>query len=499
MHTSSNASKPYGFRFFKGFSNVPYGTSSTDPINIDIAIHKRINPLMSVPSDNVLHDFDLFVIDFLQNSVDTNGNLNFPILPYIEDDYENYFLKWIESRPYSTNRKKQLKSRFYQNYHHGEFYHLTENDYKCTSFVKREFYKTPKCARFINSRSDNFKCVAGPVISMIDEIFSKLHWSTKHIDPIHMQPLYERFQPFTTFVQTDYSSFESGFNYKYTCCAEQNLWEHMLQNNPQLLSIIQRVYTVNGKPRIERCQTKNKSFQFETSGTRMSGEMWTSLANGFSNLCNMLFICQRKGLVCDGIIEGDDGLFGISGNNLIDNHDFEQLGFKIVINYEHDLTKLDFCSLTYNPTTGNFLLDPEHIIRLPWTCHTQYIDSRPKIKNMLLNVKTMSTAVRGHHTPILAQLCETVLRLNKPAVRMKIPKTDSWKWARYAVDEYYHNKTFVKTPIDFNDRLLYAKKFGISIEVQEEIELILKKCTDLDQIDFDYYLYPESLDRNLCY
>jgi len=145
-------------------------------------------------------------------------------------------------------------------------------------------------------------------------------------------------------LETDYSSFESSFSWEYVQSVEIPFFEYFLQYNPLVLAIVKHSYIQNGKERIQKLFSKE--FDLRLTGCRLSGELWTSLSNGFANLMNMLYLCDKKGIECQGFIEGDDGLFGMSSPAL-SKEDFANLGFSIKMEYVHQVQDTTFCGNTF--------------------------------------------------------------------------------------------------------------------------------------------------------
>mgnify|MGYP003702193899 FL=1 len=67
---------------------------------------------------------------------------------------------WLEGTNYPEWRKKQLRE--------ASLKIFNKSDYNNKSFIKREFYPEPKHARWINSRSDKFKSMTGPIFHLIE-------------------------------------------------------------------------------------------------------------------------------------------------------------------------------------------------------------------------------------------------------------------------------------------------------------------------------------------
>lgn len=83
----------------------------------------------------------------------------------------------------------------------------------------------------------------------------------------------------------------------------------------------------------------------------MSGDMWTTLANSFTNACLTEFVMRQSGASGDYLVEGDDGFIAV--NRPLRTELFKQLGFSIKMAVESDLSRIHFCSLR---SVGNVLV-----------------------------------------------------------------------------------------------------------------------------------------------
>lgn len=77
----------------------------------------------------------------------------------------------------------------------------------------------------------------------------------------------------------------------------------------------------------------------------MSGDMCTSLGNGFSNKMKAEFLAYKAGGTIDGFVEGDDGLFVT--NFELRSSDYEKLGFTIKIEEIADPCEASFCGMIF--------------------------------------------------------------------------------------------------------------------------------------------------------
>ena len=122
-----------------------------------------------------------------------------------------------------------------------------------------------------------------------------------------------------------------------------------------------------------------KRFKLGIQATRMSGEMCTSLGNGFSNLMLMLFACHRIGSKCTGVVEGDDGFF-VCSPRAPTSKEFKEIGFTIKMERHDSLTTASFCGIVFDTIDKINVTDPmEVLIGFGWS-KTPYVGARPARK-----------------------------------------------------------------------------------------------------------------------
>jgi len=212
------------------------------------------------------------------------------------------------------------------------------------------------------------------------------------------------------------------------------------------------------------------------SGLRMSGEMWTSLGNGFSNFIMFYFEASERGITIKGLVEGDDGVFS-SVEKFIDNEVIESFGFRIKIEYRTKINDTCFCGNLFDEEEEQLIISPEQISRFMWTCQRKYMNCNERVAHELLKSKAMSLYVLGKHTPIASWLsfkCQQILKESKT----RSDGTNYW-WER-KTEELAKTETFVPPTITMKARMLYADKFRIGISEQLEIESMLKKATTIE-------------------
>lgn len=377
-----------------------------------------------------------------------------PCLPFSEELLESWLLEY----GHGESRKNQIRKAYEDRPGHNLFH----RDYRCKLFAKREFYPEKKYIRIINPRSDHFVAQLGPYIHLIDEqLYHNSPFSSYFIkgctpDEI-VRRMNEKFSGQNIFIETDYSSFEGSYSVAYQRAVEWRLLRHMLKHNPHVLRLLEPVYRKGHNNSVY-----NPYMSVNFSGSRMSGDLWTSSFNGFSNLMNMLFLCEVEGITADGFVEGDDGLFHVSAPKLTPTH-YQRLGFNIKLDYQYDISDCAFCQKIYHPDTLHLIAPPRSLSWVGWNHAKRYFHASEKVQRELFKSKVRSYYTMYSHSPIVGPVMYSFLQ-SLSDVRDR--DDDDWYW-RTLVD-LTHLPDF--EPIDIRDRLLYEKRFGIPVEYQVYVE-----------------------------
>jgi len=448
-------------------SSAPFCTNPHDNTELKCGFRKRLIPEMPVVDQEVVKDFKKFVTKFL--------NTNFKPLPFKTKEKENNdFNHWIENQDhYPQTRKDSLREAFESLKTQG----LENKDYHIKSFIKREFYEDVKFCRFINARSDRFLSRVASFIHDIEDQVYRLKYFVKHKDITQIPHLLAKLDKYKLKLETDYSSFESGFNPFITDACECELFRFFLQNNEDCLHDVLGCYyqIVNGKiiPRIDLL--KNKEFFAFVQGSRMSGDLWTSLGNGFTNLMIMLFYAEKYHFKFEGMVEGDDGIFGMDQEYMKEKY-YTDLGFKIKMQYVTNLCDTCFCGNLFDSHDLNLIISPEHLNRIFWTCNAQYLHAKSKLKEKLLRAKAMSMSILGKNTPIIFKLCYKILSLLGSGSLIE----HDW-WSRLKLRSYVAMRPDAVIPM--SSRLLYNQHFGIPIDVQLLIENTIMSAKTIPELE----------------
>jgi len=360
---------------------------------------------------------------------------------------------------------------------------------KC--FGKRESYPDWKHFRGINSRSDEFKTVVGPIFRLIEKAVFQREEFIKKV-PVADRPQYirDRLQrEGGKYFATDYSSFEALFTKEIMEVCEFQLYEYMTQDLPDASWWWPLILETLGGRNI----CKYKRFMVELDATRMSGEMCTSLGNGFSNLMFMLFMCEEKGCTnVVGVVEGDDGLFAMLGEPPTES-DFAELGLIIKAECFQELAQASFCGLVFDPEDLVNVADVRKVlVGFGWTDFQAYGLAKQSKLNHLMRTKALSLVHQYPGCPILQSFGRAVLRntrhLGKVQTSIAIARKTAGWWERERFDELlealgresWEDKV---REVPINTRFLVEKLYGVCVETQLALEKEFDGWTELRTFD----------------
>jgi len=223
------------------------------------------------------------------------------------------------------------------------------------------------------------------------------------------------------------------------------------------------------------------------AATRMSGEMNTSLGNGWANYVIFDYIVSSKGGVWEGYVEGDDGIFVSSVE--VTAEDYAKLGFDVKVNEFDHATHASFCGII-SAQDGTLIKDPRRVFSsFGWT-HS-FINAGEDIMQQLLRAKALSLAYEAPQCPIVGALSREAIRLTRGYE------------ARF-VEDGYHN--YEKVPRDEKDiesfhpstqvRELFSDIFHITPAVQCQLEDAIRRH-DMDLVARIIPANPDSFDYEL--
>ena len=213
------------------------------------------------------------------------------------------------------------------------------------------------------------------------------------------------------YVATDYSAFECHFGKERMENCEFALYDHVLGSSVRgkiIVDIMREV--LQGEN-----QVRSRYFNGKVVARRMSGEMNTSLGNGFGNLMMMTDVCLSIGIDWGdiiGVVEGDDGLFRFRGKAPT-KENFTACGCDIKLDQYSRISDASFCGLLFDEVDRQVIKDPYDIICSIGLLSKQYSKARRGKKLALLRAKALSTLYQYPGCPIIAEMSKHILRQTK--------------------------------------------------------------------------------------
>lgn len=397
---------------------------------------------------------------------------------------------WLKTTTYTEAQKAELRLEFQYLELNGGV--LTTKDKRCKSFVKDEFYIAYKHFRQINARPNRYKVKVGPIFKLIEKAVFAHPAFIKKV-PINERPQYildmlERLG--ATYVATDYTSFEALFSPELMDAVEFQIYEYMTQYLPEGKEFMKIVRATQGGRNI--CLFKE--YKTEVSGRRMSGEMCTSLGNGITNLLVMLFLCERLGSKCIGVVEGDDGLNSVVGA-VPTEEDFARLGMIIKLEKHTRIETASFCGMVFDAEEKCNVTDVRKAMAtFGWTPE-RYVNASNKTLTHLLRAKAFSLVHQYAGCPVLQALGHSVLR--RTAHLGKV--TRSIHIAARNMNAYEKEKLLafgnvIPDPVVVGPktRSLVEELYGVTIPQQLQLEAYFEQVEIIEPIPQMGVEYPQE-------
>jgi len=437
------------------------------PRTLKLGVKKRFAMRPPEPDPQELKNFRKFVRKWIRNNLK-------PIPPTADDSVPT----WLDKTNYPLWRRATLQKKY------DAIIHPFLKGYKLVkSFMKMETYPEYKHARAINSRVDEFKCLTGPMFKLIEKEVFALDWFIKKI-PIADRPAYimNKIGHGKQFMATDHTAYEAHFTRELMLSCEGELYKYMTSLHPGGKNFMKHFKeTICGR---NHCVFKY--FDVDINATRMSGEMNTSLGNGFSNLMFMLYFADKKG--CRdvvGVVEGDDGLFTMVGD-LPTIEDFKRLGLTLKLELHKELNTASFCGMVFDTHDLVNVTEPiSEILNFGWTSG-RYSVCKMRRKMELLRCKAMSMGYQYSGCPILTSLAKMGLRLTKDYIAR--PGTMSlWDAEQFAEAKMYFKGALRDPPI--RTRLLVEELYRVPVEAQIRLEKYFDSIDDIGELDHEQIMH----------
>lgn len=398
----------------------------------------------------------------------------------VPGDYDFSFEHWIDRAPYPLYRKEELtklKSTVMDE--------KDPNHKRVKSFVKSESKPDAKYFRGIYSRRDEFKIRFGPIIKALEDMIYVNEEFIKHV-PVADRPAYIKkliYEYGFKYASTDFKNYESSFTPLHFYFIEREVYLYLLQYNTHMFDLLDEfIYTIS---QVNICEFHE--FTMYILGTRMSGEMNTSLGNGITNFILNKFLHFNRGIdpPKQGT-EGDDGIKKhIPGAPTPD--DYKELGFNIEIIIHDNIEEASFCGMIYDVDECVNVKNPIELVCDFFWLDKSYIAAKETKLKSLLRCKALSLMYQYPGCPIIYSLSKRIVKLTD-GLRVEIPaslKGDIYKYEliKKAIDYYETNKTYFHKETGIKTRLLVERLYKVPIVDQLYLEKQFDSMKNL--FDFD--------------
>lgn len=436
--------------------------------SIAAGFQKRVvNPVPQEFSTTALLELGAFVDGWLRQNLDP-----------LEADSDVSVEAWLHEANYPAWRKAELLALDPEEVANWQD-HITAK-----SFIKDEFYPEIKYPRTINPRDDYFKVFSGPIFHAIEKRVFALPVFIKKV-PIDQRGRYIMDTVYATgarYVLTDYTSFESSFTKEAMENLEMKLYSWMSHKLPGGVDWFEAIRTaLTGMQKLE-----SKMVTTTTLAGRLSGDMCTSLGNGFSNYMLMLFAAQQLNLgTLFGVFEGDDGLCRFSTGLHPPAEYFRRFGFNVKMEVVDEIGQASFCGMVFEEHSCQQMCEPLGVLAsFGWTS-ARYLKASDKTLLALTRAKALSLAFERPGCPILSAFAHRVIYLTRGIdCRWVAQSRNTTHWMRERLHYVTTNKAPFEEPTTAT-RLLFEELYDISIEEQLKLERDFERleishfCVDL--------------------
>lgn len=220
-------------------------------------------------------------------------------------------------------------------------------------------YKPP---RLIQARDLTFNIEYGKYIKPIEEHLFKRHRARKHFGKGNYDEIAKRIKKFTKhythYTELDHDSFDAHITTQLLALTHK-FYQSCYNHNSELRNL-------SKKTLYNRCKTRQGD-KWKCKGTRMSGDVDTSLGNSLINYAILMELLHQLNIKGDAIVNGDDSI--IFTNEPIDIERAQQI--LRTMNMESkmkptvtNIHKVDFCQtrLVYRSDgTPTMMMDPTRV------------------------------------------------------------------------------------------------------------------------------------------
>lgn len=384
------------------------------------------------------------------------------------------FEEWLASTNYQDWRKKEIREAYSKIERDDDMIGGKHPYAEVKFFVKEEWYPEYKHFRGIWARCDEFKAICGPFFKKVEEqLFKNEHFIKKIPKDQRPDYIYDLlYDSSCDYELNDFVSYESHFQTVLMDDVEFQLYRYMAKNNSVAKRICQIIFNVIAGHNY----VVNKYFTISVFAKRQSGEMNTSLGNGFFNLMAIKFMAHYCKISITGpIVEGDDSETGVS--KMIPKQMFIDMGLNAKPELVENLSEASFCGIIFDPEERINIRDPRvPLATIFWVPKKYALSGEKKIKS-LVRSKALSMLFEYPGCPILSVLGKKVFELLEGYPIINIGDS---LYMREIFQTYlvrYEKMDIPFKNIGQRTRALMESKFDISVEQQILIENSISNMT----------------------
>lgn len=448
---------------------APCKPALNDPLTCAAGVCKRVGRQPSPVNRKVLRQFRKFCRAEAMS------------LPRLDPNTDLTEEEWIENgNNYPEWRKQQLRDVLLK---HPIF---TKRHYRVKGFLKDEFYPTYKYARLIMARSDRAKIFFGPLAKAVEKIVFADPSTSGYIKKVPVTERPDFIEDLLNHIPglprgTDYTSLEASLVDEVMEACEFELMTWMVSACPDAKRIWNKMKKVlKGMNNIE-----TKWFVFSLLARRMSGEMSTSLFNGWVNRCVTRFrwpgdrsVAQFRTPGVVGVYEGDDAAFKPlpqrNGQPQKPQLKPEDINFIMKEEISQSINEMSFCGMIYDETRTPLVDIRWALLKFGWSAWDQVNMTEPRAR-IIMRAKALSYLVQYPGCPVVSVLANRVEVLTRDVQRKLVTwvETDRsighWKREEYrrVIDANPVHKNI--TP---SARVMVEEQFGVTIDEQLRLEAV---------------------------
>lgn len=383
---------------------------------------------------------------------------------------------WLDGTSYS----RKLQQRMTREYKTGP-HPCDDREFNVVGqFVKNERFPEFKAPRLINAKGTAYKFHFGPLVAEVEKLIYQMPEFIKSI-PVRQRPMYiikMVVGPGRRYLTTDFTSFEANFTNFIMRNCENALIRHVFKDHPLFDKVDWLCRSIENR---QVCKSK-LGYSMEVDATRMSGEMSTSLSNGFSNLMFMKFVFHQLG-VSDLriVVEGDDAIMSIPVDAPVPTtDDFARLGLKVKLEEHESITTASFCGIVFAEEDMLNVTDPIAAVVEMNILSDKCAPMRTSKKMSFLKSKAMSAKYQYNGCPIVDAYASWILRETaRFDVRVADARCSDWWSVQKMIARDSSSDWKTRTPSPPATRRLVQDRYGIAISEQLALEALFDGATSL--------------------